>query len=150
MSGESDRAPGRAGSLAGRSSEDGLPENPVQPVAQPPRALAPRTDKRVENSYQPAPALEQVRTPIGCLNLVTDHMGQRSLDDLARMVRLLGHPVSKARPEAVRHGHDLEFPEQPAQLSIVPKRNRVAAFFSLRDPLPQGFGHDPSLPLRAK
>ena len=85
-----------------------------------------------------------------CLNLVLHDMRQRSLDDLARMVRLLGHPVSKARPEAVRHGHDLEFPEQPAQLSIVPKRNRVAAFFSLRDPLPQGFGHDPSLPLRAK
>ena len=64
--------------------------------------------------HQPAPALEQVRTPIGCLNLVLHDMRQRSLDDLARMVRLLGHPVSKARPEAVRHGHDLEFPEQPA------------------------------------
>ena len=46
--------------------------------------------------HEPASALEQVRAHVRRLDLVLDHMGQRSLDDLARMIRLLGRPVPKA------------------------------------------------------
>ena len=54
--------------------------------------------------HQPLPPLEQVRPPIGRLDRVPDHMRQRSLRHLARMVRLLGRPVPKTRAEAVRRG----------------------------------------------
>ena len=52
--------------------------------------------------HEPTPMREQVRPGVGSLHLVLDHMRQRRLDDLARMVRLLGRPVPEQRAEAVR------------------------------------------------
>ena len=52
--------------------------------------------------HQMAPALEQVRPGVDRLDLIPDDMGQRRLDDLARMVRLLGRPVPERRAEPVR------------------------------------------------
>ena len=51
--------------------------------------------------HEPTPTLEQVRSGIGGLDPVLHHMRQRRLDDLARMVRLLGRPVPERRAEAV-------------------------------------------------
>ena len=53
--------------------------------------------------HEPTPTLEQIRAPIG------------RLDDLARMIRLFRRPVPERRPEAVRHGRDLQVPEQSRQ-----------------------------------
>ena len=55
-----------------------------------------------QSIHQPTPALEQVRAGVGRLDLVPDHMRERRLDDLVRMVRRVGRPVAKARPTAVR------------------------------------------------
>ena len=38
--------------------------------------------------HKPAPALEQVRARVGCLDRVADHMRQRRLNDFTRVVRL--------------------------------------------------------------
>ena len=43
----------------------------------------------------------------GSSTLVLDHVGQRRLDDFARVVRLLSRPIPERRPEAMRHGGDL-------------------------------------------
>ena len=43
--------------------------------------------------HQPPPALKQVRPGVGRLDLVLDHVRQRRLDDLARVIGLLGRPV---------------------------------------------------------
>ena len=43
---------------------------------------------------------------------------------LARMIRLFGRPVAEARPEAVRHGANLEFPGKSPQ-SLVENRPPV-------------------------
>ncbi len=56
--------------------------------------------------HQSPPPLEQVRAGIGRLDLVMHDMGQRRLDDLARVVGLLGRPVPEAGPEAMGHGGD--------------------------------------------
>ena len=56
--------------------------------------------------HEPAPALEQVRPAVGGVDLVADLARQRCLRHLSGMIRLLGRPVPKARPEAVRHGRD--------------------------------------------
>ncbi len=48
--------------------------------------------------HEPTPTLEQVRAGVGRLHLVLDHMRQRRLDDLARMVRLLGREALSAHP----------------------------------------------------
>ena len=56
--------------------------------------------------HEPPPPLEQVRPRVRRFDLVLDDMRQRRLDDLPRMVRLLGGPVPERRPEAVRHGCD--------------------------------------------
>ena len=50
--------------------------------------------------------LEQIRAAIGCLDLVSDAMRERRLDDLPGMIRLLGRPVPKRRPEPMRHDRD--------------------------------------------
>ena len=52
--------------------------------------------------HEPPPTLEQVGTGIGGFNLVLDHVRQRRLDDLPRVVGLLGSPVPERGPEAVR------------------------------------------------
>ena len=73
-------------------------------------------------------ALEQVRAPIGGLDLVPDHVRQRRLDDLPGMVRLLGGPVPERRPEPMRHRSDPVPPEQPPQpRSIHPLASLVSA-----------------------
>ena len=46
-------------------------------------------------------------------------MGQRRLDDLARVVRLLGRPIAERRAEAVRYGGDFQRPEQCRQGHVV-------------------------------
>ena len=69
--------------------------------------------------HEPAPALEQVRTPIGCLDSVLDDVRQGCLDDLAGMIRLLGRPIPEARAKTVRHGRDPVFLEHPAQLLLL-------------------------------
>ncbi len=66
--------------------------------------------------HEPAAALEEVRAPIRRLDLVTDHVREGCLDDVARMIRLLGRPIAERRPEAVRHGRDLERCEQSTQM----------------------------------
>ena len=43
--------------------------------------------------HQVAPTLEQVRAGVGGLDLVPNDMRQRRLDDLARVIGLLGRPV---------------------------------------------------------
>ena len=54
-----------------------------------------------------APRFGSIAPPrIGHLHLVLYNVRQHRLDDLARVVGLLGHPISKARPETVRHGRD--------------------------------------------
>ena len=40
--------------------------------------------------HQPAPPLEQVRAGIGGFDRILDHVRERRLDDLARVIRLLG------------------------------------------------------------
>ena len=62
--------------------------------------------------HEPAATLEQIRTPVDCLDLVAGLVRQGSLRHFARMIGLLRRPVSKARPEAARHGRDLQLPEQ--------------------------------------
>ena len=44
------------------------------------------------------------RPRVGGLYLVLDHVRQRRLDDLARVVRLLGRAVPEAGSETVRRG----------------------------------------------
>ena len=44
----------------------------------------------------------QVRAGVGRLDRILDHVRQRRLDHLPRVVRLLGCPVPERRPEAVR------------------------------------------------
>ena len=56
--------------------------------------------------HQPPPTLEQVRPRIRRLHLVGDHVRQRRLDDLPRVVGPLGRPVAERRPETVCHGLD--------------------------------------------
>ena len=56
--------------------------------------------------HQPPPTLEQVGACVNGLDLVLDHVRQRRLDDLARMVCLLRRPVPERRPEGVRHSGD--------------------------------------------
>ena len=68
--------------------------------------------------HQPAPPLEQVRAGISGFDLILDHVRQRRLDDLARVIRLLGRPVPEARTKAVRDGADLQVLEQPRQRHI--------------------------------
>ena len=50
--------------------------------------------------HQPPPPLEQVRPCVGRFYLVLDHVSERRLDDLPRMVGLLGSPVPERGPEA--------------------------------------------------
>ena len=45
--------------------------------------------------HEPTAALEQVRAPIGRLDPVLYHMREGCLNNLARMIRLLGRPVRK-------------------------------------------------------
>ena len=52
------------------------------------------------------------RAPVGRLDRVAYLVCQRSLRHLAWIIRLLGRPVAKARPEAVRHGRDPQRAEQ--------------------------------------
>ena len=54
--------------------------------------------------HQPSAPFEQVGARIRRLHLVGDHVRQRSLDNLARVVGPLGGPVPETRPEAVRNG----------------------------------------------
>ena len=44
-------------------------------------------------TYQPGPLLQQVRSSVGRLDLVTDLVCHRSLRHVARMIRLLPRPV---------------------------------------------------------
>ena len=45
--------------------------------------------------HEPAPALEQIRAPVGCLDLVAGSVCQRRLHDLAGMIRLFDRPVAE-------------------------------------------------------
>ena len=74
---------------------------------------------------EPAPTLEQVRAPVGRLDLIADLVRQRSLRHLARMIGFLGRPVPKARPEAVRHRRDVQLPEQFRHRRV---RDRLAPY----------------------
>ena len=56
--------------------------------------------------HQDTPSFEQVRTRIGRLDPVPDHMRQGRLDHLPGMIGLLGCPIAEAGAEPVRHGHD--------------------------------------------
>ena len=56
--------------------------------------------------HQPQPPLEQVRARIRRLHLVRDHLRQRRLDDLPRVVSLPGSPVAERRAEPMRHGRN--------------------------------------------
>ncbi len=47
--------------------------------------------------HEPPSPLEQVRAGVGRLDLVLDDVSQRCLDDLPRVVRLLGRPVPERR-----------------------------------------------------
>ena len=64
------------------------------------------------------PSREDHRTPVRRLDLVADLVCQRRLRHLAGMIRFLGGPVPKARPEAVRHGRDPQGPEQFRHTSV--------------------------------
>ena len=65
--------------------------------------------------HQPAAPLEQVRPRVGRLDPVADHVRQRRLDDLPRVVRLRRRPVPEAGAEAMRHGRDVQLPQQLRQ-----------------------------------
>ena len=82
-------------------------------------------------THEPAPALEQVRPPVGRLDLdlAADLVRQRGFHHLLRMIRLLGRPIPKARPEGVRHRRD-------SQLSMGIENCRVLGTESVRDRLP--------------
>ena len=82
--------------------------------------------------------LEQVSVR---LDSVLDHMCEGGLDDPARMIRLLGRPISKARLEAVWHGRYPVLPEHAARLLLLE--------FSV-DPIGRGerTGSLPECPLR--
>ena len=69
--------------------------------------------------HEAPPPLEQVQPRARRLDLVADDVGERRLDDLARMVRLLGRPVRERRPEAMDHGRDVAVLEDPGQLRAV-------------------------------
>ena len=56
--------------------------------------------------HQLPPPLEQVRPRVGRLYPVLDDMGQRGLDHIARVVRLLGCPVPERRPETMWNGRE--------------------------------------------
>ena len=58
----------------------------------------------------------QRRAGVGRFNLVLDHVRERRLDDIARVVRLLGGPIPERRPEAMRDSGDTAPFEQPPQL----------------------------------
>ena len=94
----------------GRSTDRSCPSTPAGQVAGP-------------VIHEPAPTLEQVRPPVGCLDLAADLVRQGSLRHLARMIGLFGRPVPEARPEAVRHRRDLQLPEQFRQRRV---RERLA------------------------
>ena len=68
-------------------------------------------DRRGPIIHQLPPPLEQVRPRVGGLDLVGNHVRQRRLDDLARMIGLFGSPVPKGGTETVRHGRDFQLPE---------------------------------------
>ena len=103
----------RGGAAQGREGRTpGLRQFPT-PV---PRA-APGTQP--EDRHQPPAALEQVRPRVGRVDLVLDHVSQRGLDHLARVVRLLRRPVPERRAEAVRNGRDLLVLQQPRQRHVV-------------------------------
>ena len=57
--------------------------------------------------HEPPPTLEQIRPGIGRFDLVRDHVRERGLDDLARVIRVLGRPVAETRPEPMRYGNRL-------------------------------------------
>ena len=59
------------------------------------------------------------RVPPDGPELVADDVGERRLDDLARMVRLLGRPVPERRPEAMGHGRDVAVLEDRGQRRAV-------------------------------
>ena len=83
--------------------------------------------------HEAASALEQVGAPVGRLDLPADLVCQRGLGHFARMIGLLGRSVPKARPEAVRHGRDLQRLEQfrhrrtPGRLSDDARKHRRVA-----------------------
>ena len=52
--------------------------------------------------HEPPPPLEQVRPRVGRLDRVADRVRQRRLDDLPRVVGLLGRPVPEAGKDAGR------------------------------------------------
>ena len=67
----------------------------------------------VRSVHEAPPPLEQVRPRVRRLDLVADDVGERRLDDLARMVRLPGRPVPERRPEVMDHGRDVAVLEDP-------------------------------------
>ena len=69
--------------------------------------------------HQRAPAFEQVRAGIGCLDPVPDHMRQSRLDHFSWMIGLLTCPVPEAGAETVRHGSNPKLAQQPPQLLVI-------------------------------
>ena len=63
---------------------------------------------QVPSNGRPFSRVPPTQRPTGDLTVssVLDHVGQRRLDHLARVVRLLGGPVPERRAESVRHGRD--------------------------------------------
>ena len=90
--------------------------------------------------HEPAATLEQVRAPVGCLDLAADLVRKGSLRHLARMIGLFGRPVPEARPEAVRHRRDVQLPEQFRQRRVpdrlCPQRSETPADCCERAPAP--------------
>ena len=76
-----------------------------------PRALAGKVGFPIV--HEAPPPLEQVRPCVRRLDFVADDVDERRLDDLARLVRLLGRPVTERRPEAMGHGRDVAVLEDP-------------------------------------
>ena len=78
----------------------GLPHQPAPPVLfSGGRSAGTRAWREIGRPlvHQPPAALEQVRPRVGRLDLVLDHVRQRRLDDLARVVRLLRRPIPERR-----------------------------------------------------
>ena len=69
--------------------------------------------------HQPSPAIEQVRPPVGCFDLVADLVRQRRLRHLARMIGLLNRPEPEAGAEPVQHRCNAKLAQQEAQLAVI-------------------------------
>ncbi len=82
------------------------------------------------------PSFRPRRVPPDGPELVANDVGERRLDDFARMVRLLDRPVPERRPEAMGHGRDVAVLEDPGQRRAVELSSRRPGNTSGLPPLP--------------